>query len=257
MRLYIIEMQGNWTHAWPSQQITFLGCSFKGDKTVSPGFFVVSIEVQAESDEDARSIGKERIEEACYFWELCLGGSVYLRQNQITIRPKGSPVAQGVVSAELSATIYSANPPTPEDLRRISDVESKIQQNPWLKRVIRWWGEGRRETDPIDGFMKFWIAFECLGRNMYETGALRKERGSWLQRICEKVSNRFSRPGWFSHVQKILVQNNKEKERKLRRLYKDRSKILHAAYWSSTDAAKRAQDMQEFLERLLQNHLQL
>lgn len=165
MQLSIVEMQGNWTRAWPSQQITLLDCSFKGDETVSSEFFIISTEVEARSDEDATVIGKARMEEACYLFGFCLGGSVRLRREQILSRPKDGHVAQAVATIGAWAALYSPNPLQPEDLRRASDIAAKIHQNPWLKRVIRWWGEGKRETDPIDRFIKFWVAFECLGKN--------------------------------------------------------------------------------------------
>lgn len=167
MTRYTVEMQGNWTRAWPNQPIPFLDCVFNGDESVSRGGFRVFTEIQAQNDEEARHQGRERIEEACYFFEFCLGGSMLLVPNQVATRREGSIVSEVAISVGMQATVYSPTPPTPHDLQRLNDVQNKIKQNDCLRRVIRWWGEARRETEPIDRFIKLWVAFEVLTKSQY------------------------------------------------------------------------------------------
>jgi hypothetical protein len=54
-----------------------------------------------------------------------------------------------------------------------------------LLRVIRWWAFGDLDTDPVDRFLKFFIAFEMLASLK---GYKRKFGSSWAEAFCKKYS---------------------------------------------------------------------
>ena len=54
-----------------------------------------------------------------------------------------------------------------------------------LLRVIRWWALGDLDTDPVDRFLKFFIAFEMLASLMGYKG---KFGDSWVEDFCNDYS---------------------------------------------------------------------
>jgi len=54
-----------------------------------------------------------------------------------------------------------------------------------LLRVVRWWAFGDLDTDPVDRFLKFFIAFEMLASLK---GYKRKFGSSWAEAFCKKYS---------------------------------------------------------------------
>ncbi|MCI2430768.1 hypothetical protein LM602_00830 [Candidatus Acetothermia bacterium] len=233
MTRYTVEMHGNWTRAWPSEPITFLDCVFQGEESISKGFFQVFAEVQARDHAEASNRGRERIEEACYLFEFCLGGTMQLIPNQVTITERGSVVNEIEISVGLQATLYSPTPPTPDQLKRLNDVQKKINQNDCLRRVIRWWGEARRETEPIDRFIKLWVAFEVLTRNQYG-------------------SKQFL-DGAKECLEKLYPNHHGEKIRQLvNDLQTTRSDVfLHQGVWDSGKARNKGLILETVLEDLL------
>ena len=50
-----------------------------------------------------------------------------------------------------------------------------------MLRVVRWWALGDLNTDPVDRFLKFFIAFEMLASLMGYKG---KSGDSWAEEFC-------------------------------------------------------------------------
>ena len=54
-----------------------------------------------------------------------------------------------------------------------------------LLRVVRWWALGDLDTDPVDKFLKFFVAFEMLASLMGYKG---KSGDSWAEEFCNDYS---------------------------------------------------------------------
>jgi len=54
-----------------------------------------------------------------------------------------------------------------------------------LLRVVRWWALGDLDTDPVDKFLKFFVAFEMLASLMGYKG---KSGDSWAKEFCNDTA---------------------------------------------------------------------
>jgi len=54
-----------------------------------------------------------------------------------------------------------------------------------LLRVVRWWALGDLDTDPVDKFLKFFVAFEMLASLIGYKG---KSGDPWAEEFCKKYS---------------------------------------------------------------------
>lgn len=230
-------MKGNWTRAWPNQNISLLDCVFKNDESVSKGFFNVSTHVEAENKEAAKLQGREKIERACYAFELIMGGSIMLKRDEIELKAEGERYYTTEKSIGTCTAIFNPNPPSPKELRRLKNCQRKLKLNNVL-RVIHWLGEGKQETDPIDRFIKFWIAFETLGKNCAP---------AWAKNC------------WFAWMKNAWMKNcfNDADKKELDELRGYRGKLLHEGLVTTSEQQQKAEKMQRHLERCLKNYLGL
>jgi hypothetical protein len=65
-----------------------------------------------------------------------------------------------------------------EDALRNPSTSKRAEE---VLRVIRWWALGDLDTDPVDRFLKFFIAFEMLASLKGYKG---KFSGSWVEEFC-------------------------------------------------------------------------
>ena len=244
---YVFGMRGNWSRAWPEEEIHLLDCVFKGDESVSPGYFTVSTTIDAQEENEVRSKGKDRIKMACYLLELCLGGSATLNPNYFDLTRQDevpSSYQEGHALVQLEIAIYARTPPSPEKLSFVGGVEEKVEASNWLKRAILWWGDGKKESDPVDRLIKLWIALECLGKNTAPPEALSNP----------KAREDAPKKGWFSYLKDRL--NSKGEKQSLESIRTWRGKILHAAHWSPKEIQEKSQELQRYLELFLRESLQ-
>jgi len=71
-----------------------------------------------------------------------------------------------------------------------------------LLRVVKWWALGDLDTDPVDRFLKFFIAFEMLASLMGYKG---KFGDSWVERFCADYGLKCEFEGMSVNEIRILI----------------------------------------------------
>ena len=155
------------------------------------GTAVYELEAVGESQE----VIKEKAELLTYAMSLIRG--VGLEINSFTTTPQPMSDGKATVHAEMTVrTKYQlditeyVNEPL---IRRAMELMNKFKnalRNPninkkaeELLRIVRWWALGDLDTDPVDKFLKFFIAFEMLASLMGYKG---KSGDSWVETFCKK-----------------------------------------------------------------------
>ena len=178
MARFEIKIPGSLYSLWPSgEEITLIDCYFAAGNADRE--FMVSTEVDVESEEEARRVGREKCQDATNLLELCIGAPLNLHEKGEQVRGE-----RGTVSFSNAHTRFSiVNAPlAKEQLEAAAKAQSAIQaeQDPEKKealfRAIHWQALARWETkSKIDRFIKFWIALEVLvegeGRKLVPKGS--------------------------------------------------------------------------------------
>lgn len=165
MARFEIKIPGSLYSLWPSgEEIPLIDCYFTAGNADRE--FMVHTEVDAESEEEARRVGREKCQDAANLLELCIGAPLNLHEKGEQVRGE-----RGTVSFSNAHTRFSiVNAPlAKEQLEAAAKAQSAIQaeQDPEKKealfRAIHWQALARWETkSKIDRFIKFWIALEVL-----------------------------------------------------------------------------------------------
>jgi hypothetical protein len=79
-----------------------------------------------------------------------------------------------------------------------------------LLRVVRWWALGDLDTDPVDRFLKFFIAFEMLASLMGYKG---KSGDSWAEEFCNDYGLTCEFEGMRVNRIRNLIMHEPGKER--------------------------------------------
>lgn len=172
MARFEIKIPGSLYSLWPSgEEIPLIDCYFTAGNADRE--FMVHTEVDAESEEEARRVGREKCQDAANLLELCIGAPLNLHEKGEQVRGE-----RGTVSFSNAHTRFSiVNAPlAKEQLEAAAKAQSAIQaeQDPEKKesliRAVNWQALARRETrNKVDRFIKFWIALEVLveGKGKY------------------------------------------------------------------------------------------
>ncbi len=168
MARFEVEIPGSMYCMWPSgEEIALMDCCFIAGNADRE--FIVQTEVYAESQDEARRVGRDKCQDATNLLELCMEERLDLNELQDNVREEGSTTTVGSLSVGLSANLVSNEPITKEQLEAAAKAQNAIQaeQDPEKKealfRAIHWQALARRETkSKIDRFIKFWIALEVL-----------------------------------------------------------------------------------------------
>jgi len=182
------------------------------------GTAVYELEAVGESQE----VIKEKAELLTYAMSLIRG--VGLEINSFTTTPQPMSDGKATVHAEMTVrTKYQlditeyVNEPL---IRRAMELMNKFKnalRNPninkkaeELLRIVRWWALGDLDTDPVDKFLKFFIAFEMLASLMGYKG---KSGDSWAEEFCNDYGLTCEFEGMRVNRIRNLIMHEPGKER--------------------------------------------
>jgi hypothetical protein len=102
-----------------------------------------------------------------------------------------------------------------ESVARYMQLLTANKEKPEFIRVLKWWRAGDVDDDPLDKFLKFYIAFELLA-------AAQRYRGKypdWVKRFCNDYGITYKINKWrLSDIRNYLVHNPGEKREEAERL---------------------------------------
>ena len=181
----------------------------------SDGAVTIEFEVVGESPEVVNELGKVRSELFVYATSL-IQGRGFGTCNLVISPPSKVPQTTNEdgairlsynVTERISLIIKEEKSIDESYIRKTIELMSKLGdalRNPStskraeeLLRVVKWWVSGSLDEDPLDRFLKFFIAFELLaslkgykGKNK-EKGKKGKNHeeesgGSWVEEFCKK-----------------------------------------------------------------------
>jgi hypothetical protein len=102
-----------------------------------------------------------------------------------------------------------------ESVARYIQLLTANKEKPEFIRVLKWWRAGDVDDDPLDKFLKFYIAFELLA-------AAQRYRGKypdWVKRFCNDYGLTYRINKWrLSDIRNSLVHVPGEKREEAERL---------------------------------------
>jgi hypothetical protein len=162
-----------------------------------------SATVHASNSEEAKQKGRELAEVVASVLTLVFGRAFSVEQiniNQASQRREGD---RQVIEAKDVALIYDQAKAAPwpmnwkELVVRYMQLLTANKEKPEFIRVLKWWRAGDVDDDPLDKFLKFYIAFELLAAALRYRRRCNKE---WAKQFCRdfgityQINEKFSLP---------------------------------------------------------------
>jgi hypothetical protein len=180
-----------------------------------------TVTVHASNSEEAKQKGRELAEVVASALTLVFGRAFSVEQinvNQASQRREGD---RQVIEAKDVALIYdqakaaSYTMNWKESVARYMQLLTANKEKPEFIRVLKWWRAGDVDDDPLDKFLKFYIAFELLA-------AAQRYRGKyhdWVKRFCNDYGITYRINKWrLSDIRNSLVHEPGEKREEAERL---------------------------------------
>jgi hypothetical protein len=194
---------------------------------VNNGVVYGTATVDAVNREEARRKGYQLAEDVASALTLVFGRAFVVEQVNVAKvskrREGGSVVIKVVVEATTHAKVIVVKWPRNwkevaatlmESLIAAGEKPEKLKR---LMRVLKWWISGDVDDDPLDKFLKFYIAFELLAAALRYRGRCNKE---WAKQFCKdfgityQINEKFS----LSKIRNSLVHEPGEEREEAEKL---------------------------------------
>ena len=182
--------------------------------------------VHASNSEEAKQKGREQAEVVALALTLVFGRAFSVEQinvNQASQRREGD---RQVIEAKDVALIYDQAKAASYTMnwkesvamymRLLTTIRDKPESKKFI-RVLKWWIAGDVDDDPLDKFLKFYIAFELLAAAL---GYGRRCNKEWAKQFCRdfgityQINEEFSLP----RIRNSLVHEPGEEREEAERL---------------------------------------
>jgi hypothetical protein len=181
--------------------------------------------VHASNSEEAKQKGRELAEVVASALTLVFGRAFSVEQinvHQASQRREGD---RQVIEAKDVAFMYdqakAASWPMnwKESVARYIQLLTANREKPGSKefiRVLKWWRAGDVDNDPLDKFLKFYIAFELLAAAQ----EYREKYPDWVKRFCNDygITYRINKEWRLSDIRNSLVHVPGKKREEAERL---------------------------------------
>ncbi len=179
--------------------------------------------VHASNSEEAKQKARELAEVVASALTLEFGRAFSVEQinvNQASQRREGD---RQVIEAKDIALIYdqakAASWPMnwKESVARYIQLLTANKEKPEFIRVLKWWRAGDVDDDPLDKFLKFYIAFELLAAALRYRRRCNKE---WAKQFCRDfgITYRINKEWRLSDIRNSLVHAPGEEREEAERL---------------------------------------
>jgi len=184
--------------------------------------------VHASNSEEAKQKGRELAEVVASALTLVFGRAFSVEQinmNQASQRREGDRQVieakdVALIYDQVKAASYTMNMNWKESVAKYIQLLTANREKPESKkfiRVLKWWRAGDVDNDPLDKFLKFYIAFELLAAVLRYRRRCNKE---WAKQFCRdfgityQINEEFS----LSEIRNSLVHEPGEKREKAEKL---------------------------------------
>ena len=179
--------------------------------------------VHAENREGAKQKGRELAEVVASALTLVFGRAFSVEQINVDQASQRREGDRQVIEAKDVALIYdqakAASRPMnwKESVARYMQLLTANKEKPEFIRVLKWWRAGDVDDDPLDKFLKFYIAFELLAAAL---GYRRRCNKGWAKQFCKdfgityQINEKFS----LSKIRNSLVHVPGEEREEAERL---------------------------------------
>ena len=177
--------------------------------------------VHAENREGAKQKGRKLAGVVASALTLVFGRAFSVEQinvNQASQRREGD---RQVIEAKDVALIYdqakAASWPMnwKESVARYMQLLTANKEKPEFIRVLKWWRAGDVDDDPLDKFLKFYIAFELLAAAQ----VYKEKYPDWVKRFCNDYGITYRINKWrLSDIRNYLVHNPGEEREEAEKL---------------------------------------
>jgi hypothetical protein len=200
-------------------ELEFCGVRLRVDGGVVRG----TATVHASNSEEAKQKGRELAEVVASALTLVFGRAFSVEQinvNQASQRREGD---RQVIEARDVAFMYDRSSMASwpmnwkESVARYMQLLTAYKEKPEFIRVLKWWRAGDVDDDPLDKFLKFYIAFELLAAVLRYRRRCNKE---WAKQFCKdfgityQINEKFS----LSKIRNSLVHVPGEEREEAERL---------------------------------------
>jgi hypothetical protein len=178
--------------------------------------------VHASNSEEAKQKGRELAEVVASALTLVFGRAFSVEQinvNQASQRREGD---RQVIEARDVAFMYDRSSMASwpmnwkESVARYMQLLTAYKEKPEFIRVLKWWRAGDVDDDPLDKFLKFYIAFELLAAVLRYRRRCNKE---WAKQFCRdfgityQINEKFSLPRIRNSLVHVPGEEREEAER--------------------------------------------
>jgi hypothetical protein len=178
--------------------------------------------VHAENSEEAKQKGRELAEVVASALTLVFGRAFSVEQinvNQASQRREGD---RQVIEARDIDLMYDRSSMASwpmnwkESVARLCNFLTANKEKPEFIRVLKWWRAGDVDDDPLDKFLKFYIAFELLAAVLRYRRRCNKE---WAKQFCRdfgityQINEKFSLPRIRNSLVHVPGEEREEAER--------------------------------------------
>jgi len=182
--------------------------------------------VHASNSEEAKQKGREQAEVVASALTFAFGRAFSVEQINVNQASQGRKEDRQVIEARDVAFMYDRSSMASWPMNWKESVAKYIQlltanrDKPESKkfiRVLKWWIAGDVDDDPLDKFLKFYIAFELLAAALRYRRRCNKE---WAKQFCRdfgityQINEKFS----LSEIRNSLVHEPGEKREEAERL---------------------------------------
>jgi len=181
--------------------------------------------IHAENREEARRKGRQLAEDVASALTLVFGRAFSVEQiniNQASQRREGDGQVMEARDIALMydqsiAASWSMNwkESVAEYMQLLTTIREKPEKLKRFMRALRWWRAGDVDDDPLDKFLKFYIAFELLAAAL---GYRRRCNKEWAKQFCKDYGmtyqiEKFSLPRIRNFLMHVPDEKREEAER--------------------------------------------
>jgi hypothetical protein len=178
--------------------------------------------VHASNSEEAKQKGRELAEVVASVLTLEFGRAFSVEQININQASQRRERDRQVIEARDVAFMYDRSSMASWPMNWKESVAMYMQlltankEKPEFIRVLKWWRAGDVADDPLDRFLKFYIAFELLAAAQ---GYKEKYPNDWVKRFCNDYGITYRINKWrLSDIRNYLVHEPGEKREEAEKL---------------------------------------
>ena len=183
--------------------------------------------IHADNREEARQKGRQLAEDVAsaltlVFWKTF--AVEHVNVTQVSWRREGDRVVieladEATIHTKVVVVKWSSNwkELVAKFMQSLVTAGEKPERLKRLMRALRWWRAGDVDDDPLDKFLKFYIAFELLAAALGYKG---KYLNDWAERFCKDYGITYKIDGeWnLSRVRNFLMHAPGEEREEAERL---------------------------------------